>query len=182
MVILITGASHTGKTLLAQTLLARMKYPYLSVDHLKMGLIRSGQTALTPYDDAQLTGYLWNILKEIIKTAIENGQNLIVEGCYLPFDWQKSLDAAYLPQIRCFCLVMSEAYISNHFSEIVRYENVIEKRMPDADFCMEFVRQENQYYYQNCAKYGLDCLLIDERYSIEAIAEQIQEKCADRRG
>jgi len=44
MIILITGASHTGKTLLAQKLLEKYKYPYLSIDHLKMGLIRSGQT------------------------------------------------------------------------------------------------------------------------------------------
>ena len=48
MVILITGASHTGKTLLAQRLLERYRYPYLSMDHLKMGLIRSGYTDLTP--------------------------------------------------------------------------------------------------------------------------------------
>ena len=72
MIIIITGASHTGKTLLAQRLLEKFSFPYLSIDHLKMGLIRSSQTNLTPYDDKELTPYLWNILKEIIKTAIEN--------------------------------------------------------------------------------------------------------------
>ena len=36
MIILITGASHTGKTALAQKLLEKYKYPYLSIDHLKM--------------------------------------------------------------------------------------------------------------------------------------------------
>ena len=66
-----------------------MHFPYLSIDHLKMGLIRSGQTDLTPLDEEQLTPYLWPIVREIIKTAIENKQNLIVEGCYVPFDWQK---------------------------------------------------------------------------------------------
>lgn len=50
MVILIAGGTHTGKTLLAQKLLAQYHYPYLSIDHLKMGLIRSGQTNLTPTD------------------------------------------------------------------------------------------------------------------------------------
>ena len=81
MVILITGASHTGKTALAQKLLEQRGYPYLSVDHLKMGLIRSGNTDLTPLsDDADLTAYLWPIVREIIKTAIENNQNLIVEN------------------------------------------------------------------------------------------------------
>ena len=48
MIVLITGASHIGKTVLAQKLLEKHKYPYLSIDHLKMGLIRSGHTELTP--------------------------------------------------------------------------------------------------------------------------------------
>ena len=58
MVLLITGASHTGKTVLAQKLLEKYNYPYLSIDHLKMGLIRSGYTKLTPEDDCELTNYL----------------------------------------------------------------------------------------------------------------------------
>ncbi|MBQ1711157.1 MAG: adenylate kinase [Treponema sp.] len=65
MIIIITGASHTGKTLLAQRMLEKYKFPYLSIDHLKMGLIRSGNTKLTPEDDEQLTTYLWPILRDI---------------------------------------------------------------------------------------------------------------------
>ena len=79
MIVLITGASHTGKTALAQRLLEKYQYPYLSIDHLKMGLIRSGNTALMPVDeDAALTAYLWPIVREMIKTAIENNQNLLI--------------------------------------------------------------------------------------------------------
>ena len=63
MVILITGASHTGKTLLAQQLLEKYKYPYLSIDLLKMGLIRSKNTNLTPEDDDALRDYLWPIVR-----------------------------------------------------------------------------------------------------------------------
>ena len=88
MIILIAGASHTGKTRLAQRLLEKYSYPCLSIDHLKMGLIRSGYTSLTPESsDGDLTEYLWPVIREMVKTAIENGQNLIVEGCYIPFDW-----------------------------------------------------------------------------------------------
>ena len=92
MVIMITGASHVGKTILAQRMLEKTKYPYFSIDHLKMGLIRSGNTDLTPEDDDELTDYLWPIVREIIKTAVENEQNLIVEGCYIPFDWRNSFN------------------------------------------------------------------------------------------
>ena len=171
MVILITGASHTGKTLLAQKLLEKYKYPYLSADHLKMGLIRSKQTALTPCDDEELTVYLWSILKEIIKTVIENGQNIIVEGCYIPFDWQASFDEAYLRQIRYICLVMSDAYICAHFDDILRYENAIEKRMADPDFTMELILQDNRYYLENCRQHGLDCILIDSEYDPERFCD-----------
>ena len=111
MIILITGASHTGKTVLAQRMLERYKYPYLSIDHLKMGLIRSGNTDLTPEDDEELVGYLWPIVREMIKTAIENNQNLIVEGCYVPFDWRQDFDEQYLQSIRFICLAMSDEYI-----------------------------------------------------------------------
>jgi 2-phosphoglycerate kinase len=107
MVILIGGTSHTGKTLLAQHLLEQYHYPYLSIDHLKMGLIRSGNTDLTPVDDDALTAYLWPILREIIKTAIENRQNLIVEGCYIPFDWQKEFSPEYKKHILYRCLILA---------------------------------------------------------------------------
>ena len=107
MIVIITGASHTGKTLLAQRLLEKCGIPYISADHLKMGLIRSGMTRLTPEDDGLLTGYLWPLLREMIKTAIENSQSLILEGCYIPFDWRQSFDERYLPSIRFICLAMT---------------------------------------------------------------------------
>lgn len=118
MIILITGASHTGKTALAQKLLEKYKYSYLSIDHLKMGLIRSGNTELTPTDDTELTEYLWPIVCEIIKTAIENKQNLIVEGCYILFGWSKDFQREYLDNIRYYCLVMSQKYIYSHYADI----------------------------------------------------------------
>ena len=118
MVVLITGSSHTGKTLLAQALLNKYQYPYLSIDLLKMGLIRSGNTNLTPADDQDLEAYLWPIVREIIKTAIENRQNLIVEGCYIPSDWKGDFSNEYLNEIRYFCLVMCKNYIKQHFSDI----------------------------------------------------------------
>lgn len=97
MVLLITGASHTGKTLLAQRLLQTYRCPCLSMDLLKMGLIRSGNTRLTPEDDQELESYLWPIVREIIKTAIENRQDLIVEGCYVPPRWSQDFYAVLSP-------------------------------------------------------------------------------------
>ena len=168
MIVLITGASHTGKTALAQKLLEKYKYPYLSIDHLKMGLIRSGNTVLTPMsDDADLTTYLWPIVREMIKTAIENEQNLIVEGCYIPFDWEKDFDKEYLSHIKYVCLVMSESYIRTHFKEIKHYANVIENRLDDSDCTMESVMQDNQQMLEDCEKYKVPYILIEDDYKVD---------------
>ena len=167
MIILITGASHTGKTALAQKLLEKYGYPYLSIDHLKMGLIRSGNTALTPMsDDQDLTAYLWPIVREMIKTAIENKQNLIVEGCYIPFDWQKDFESEYLKAIKYYCLIMSEGYIRRHFTDIKKYANAVENRLDD-DWCtMESVLADNAEMLSLAQKYSVNYILIEDKYEI----------------
>ena len=166
MIILITGASHTGKTALAQKLLEKYKYPYLSIDHLKMGLIRSGNTELTPLsDDSALTEYLWPIVREMIKTAIENKQNLIVEGCYIPITWQEDFDKKYLNNIKYYCLVMSENYIRNHFDDIKKFASVIEKRIDD-DCSIDGLLQDNSQVLMLCKKHNVNYVLIDDEYKI----------------
>lgn len=168
MILLITGASHTGKTLLAQRLLEQYGYPYLSIDHLKMGLIRSKNTDLTPMsDDEALTDYLWPIVSEMIKTALENNQNLIVEGCYIPFDWEKDFSEFYLKQIRFYCLAMSEAYIRKHFDDIKKYANVIESRVDDSFCTLDRVLNENAQILRPAQAHHVNCRLIDDDYRVE---------------
>ena len=167
MIILITGASHTGKTALAQKLLEKYKYPFFSIDHLKMGLIRSGNTELTPMDDNELTEYLWPIVREMIKTAIENNQNLIVEGCYIPFDWQKDFEQDYLANIKYYCLVMSEKYIQTHFDDIKKYANVIENRLDDSGCTIDIIIEENKQMQESAIKHRVNYVLIDDEYKIK---------------
>ena len=169
MIVLIAGASHTGKTVLAQKILEKYKYPYLSIDLLKMGLIRSGNTRLTPKDDEQLQFYLWPIVKEMVKTAIENHQNLVIEGGYIPFDWKKDFDEAYLAEIKYYCLVMTEAYITRHFNDIKKYAGAIETRLDDSWCTKEAVLEDNRYHFEMCRKYGCNYILIDDRYQVEVV-------------
>ncbi len=170
MIVIITGATHTGKTALAQKLLEKYKYPYLSVDHLKMGLIRSGNTQLTPLsDDTLLTQYLWPIVREMIKTAVENNQNLIVEGCYVPFDWADDFEKEYLDNIRCFCLVMTENYVRNHFDDIKKFANVIENRLDDGDCTVEHLLKENALFSAFADNGNATRLLIDGEYGVDVI-------------
>lgn len=175
MIILITGASHTGKTLLAQRMLEKYGYPYLSIDHLKMGLIRSGYTDLTPEDDDALTDYLWPIVREMVKTAVENDQNLIVEGCYIPFDWRRDFDERYLMHIRFVCLAMTAEYIEKHFDEIIRHESAVETRLLEADCTVAGLTADNRRYIDGFQNAGERIVLIDDDYEETMNAISMEE-------
>ena len=174
MIKFITGASHTGKTLLSQRLLETCHYPYLCIDHLKMGLIRSGNTELTPEDDDSLTEYLWPIVREMVKTAIENHQHLIVEGCYVPFDWRKDFDEDYLASIHFICLAMTDSYIDAHFEEIKGHASDIESRLEDSDCTIDNMKADNRRYIEGFRQAGENIVLINTDYekTIRSVLEK----------
>lgn len=167
MITLISGTSHTGKTALAQRLLEQHGWPYLSLDHLKMGLIRSGYTDLTVEQDDELTVLMWPIVREMIKTAIENEQHLVIEGCYLPFDWRKDFDEEYLPHIRFVCLVMTEEYLRSHFSDVRHYASVVENREEEPELDLTELIRDNTVNLAKCREHGCEVILIDDAYRVE---------------
>lgn len=175
MVVLIGGASHTGKTRLAQKILEKYGYPYLSVDHLKMGLIRSGYTDLTPMEDDKLTDYLWPVVREMAKTAIENGQNLVIEGCYIPFGWRESFGEGYGEHIRCRFLIMSRRYIEGNFGDIRDFANVIEARLDDSWLNPEDLIRENEGNLESCLEYGCEYFLIDKEYDTDRMIRELMD-------
>ena len=103
----------------------------------------------------------------MIKTAIENKQNLIIEGCYIPFDWEKDFAKEYIDNIRYFCLVMGENYIKNHFDNIKKYASAVESRSNDEWCTMESVLEDNAQFLELAKKYSVKYLLIDDKYKIE---------------
>ncbi len=118
-------------------------------------------------DDRELTDYLWPIVREMVKTAIENHQNLIVEGCYIPLDWAEDFEGEYLKEIRFYCLVMSEDYIVNHFDDIKEFASVIENRVDDEYCTLETVLEDNAKILEQCQKHGAEYILIDKEYQID---------------
>ena len=132
-----------------------------------MGLIRSKNTTLTVEDDEALTKYLWKIIKEIIKTNIENKQNIIIEGCYIPFDWKKDFEEEYLKEIQYVCLIMTEEYIRNNYQDIIKYENIIEQRKQQESIDIENLIEENKYNLNMCENYKNRYILINDKYDIK---------------
>jgi len=176
MIILIGGVGNAGKTCLAQKLLEKYKYPYLSIDHLKMGLYRADKNCgFTPLDSVELIGgKLWPIIKGIIMTAAENGQNLIIEGGYLLPRRISGLDADYLERVVSFYLGFSEAYIEkNYESAILENMRAMEpKDRDDAETKDEFLA-ENRAQRELCARFGAKYFEMDGEYGAE-----IEKVCA----
>jgi putative acetyltransferase len=187
MIILIGGFSHTGKTYIAQMLLEKYKYPYLSIDHLKMGLYRANiNCGFTPSDSYELIGEkLWEIIKGLILTAIENKQNLIIEGWYLLPQKVNELEEEYRKNIISFYLGFSKSYIEKYFiSKILQNRNIIETRGYENDFTLDDFIGENMKQKELCHKYGAKYFEIDEDYQkeIEKIYSWIesQQKLKER--
>jgi len=183
MVILIAGASYVGKTLLAQKLLEIYKMPYLSIDHLKMGLYRSGfDYGFTPESEEEIiTEKLWSIIKGIIMTNIENDQNIIIEGCYFP-ELINDLDKEYLYKTIFLYIIFSEQYIKKNLSDkIIGNRSIIENRIYDFEGTNEFIKKYilvNKNNKEKCIRNGIKYFEIEEDYEkeIKNVYEWIEEK------
>jgi putative acetyltransferase len=173
MIILIGGVGYAGKTYMAQNLLEKYKMPYLSIDHLKMGIYRSDENCgFTPLNSLEHIGEkLWGILKGIIMTNIENKQNLIIEGAYLLPEKIKELqcDEEYAPYIISFYMGFSEEYIKKYFeSKVLKYDSVIEERdEPDDKDTATLYILENAKMKKTCENGGAKYFEIDGEYKEE---------------
>lgn len=144
MIILITGATRSGKTLCSEHLVRLTGFRALSIDLLKMGLIRAKCTNLTPTDDDALQEYLWPIIREIIKTAIENHENLIIEGDYIPASLKKDFTKEEISEIYGFCMILTENFIKEHCAFVIRTQDVVQDRRHDDTPDLEELLSQNK--------------------------------------
>lgn len=172
MIILIGGSSHVGKTLISQKLMEKTGFPYLSLDHLKMMFIRKGLTELTVNDDYKMRYFLFPYAAEIIKVAIENGQNMIVEGCYIPSEWKREFSDEYLKHIRAFFITMSENYLIENAEKLSEYANVIENRVADEIDIPRLINCSREFR-EECESFGNKNIDIDAVYDADKIVKEI---------
>lgn len=172
MIILISGVGSTGKTLMAQKLLERYHIPYLSIDHLKMGLYRGDKhCGFTPLDNTEVIGdNLWPILKGIIMTNIENEQHIIIEGCYILPHYVKDFDIYYSKKIISVFLGFSTNYIQKNFeTKIVKYRNAVERRnWPENRTIKELIKEHEEFKIQ-CLQAGVKYFEIEIDYDKEIL-------------
>ncbi|MDS9470926.1 2-phosphoglycerate kinase [Sporosarcina pasteurii] len=172
MIILISAVGSTGKTLMAQKLLERYHIPYLSIDHLKMGLYRGDQhCGFTPLDDTEVIGdKLWPILKGIIMTNIENGQHIIIEGCYILPHYLKELDVNYSEKIIPVFLGFSKNYIQKNFeAKIVKHRNAVELRNSPEERTIKELIKEHKEFKAHCLQSDVRYFEIENDYCKEIL-------------
>ena len=170
MVILVGGISCTGKTLMSQKLLEKYKIPYLSIDHLKMGLYRGDSNCgFTPMDSNEVIGEkLWPIIKGIIMTNIENNQNIIIEGCYLLSNLINDFEREYLDKIISVFIVFSTNYIKENFtSNIIKHRSAIETRNSKEDRPITKFINEHDELRKKCIENGVEHFEINSDYEKE---------------
>ena len=167
MIYIISGPSHTGKTNLAQKLMLKYQIPYVSMDHIKMGIVRAGLVPNYVEEDDKMQEVLWPVIREMIKTAVENKQNMIIEGSYLPYNWKEEFKADYLEDIKGIYLVMSLEYIENHFEDIKKYACVIEDRLDDSYCTKDWILEINKACYEGCLTYGCEYKLLTDTYDVD---------------
>ncbi len=184
MIILIGGAGCVGKTLLAQRLLERYKYPYMSLDHLKMGIIRSGADCgfTAESRDEVISRKLWPIVRGIIMTAVENSQNLIIEGCYLPPDKIAALPEEYRAHIISFYLSLDYTYAREHYEDIIAHRSDIESRLYPEERTATEIAEENDRVAMICQMSGAKCFIIKKDYEAElnAVAAWVDDEIRKR--
>lgn len=173
MVYLIGGSSHVGKTLLAQKLMERRNIPYLSLDHIKMGFIRSGMTELTVEDDYKLRYWMWPFVSELIKTVCENDQELLIEGCYIPAEWKESFTEEYLNKIRSAFIVMDEDYLRESFDVVAEKANAIEKRLCDKPELERLIRCSREFKAE-AEKNGIPVVEIRDYFDADELADELE--------
>jgi putative acetyltransferase len=166
MVILIGGESHTGKTLMAQRLLEKHHITYTSLDHIKMGLIRGYDSCkFTAIDDDDIISEkMWGIVKGIINTCLENNQNIILEGYYLP---PQHVNEVLSENVVLFYIVFSENYIRNYFNDILLYESIIEQRKFPEEISLNDFILENKRLKESCLLNNLKFFEIFHDYNNE---------------
>jgi len=170
---------------MAQKLLEIYKIPYLSINLIKMGLIRGSQTCdfkVTDSDD-DITVKLWPIVKGIVMTAIENNQHLIIEGCYIPTNCLEAFEPDYAKEILSFFIGFSDHYLSNNFeSGITGHLKEIENKVLDDYIQPENFKKMHAKLKESCMKCHAKYFEIESDYLVEttAIYQWIDDKIKGR--
>ena len=178
MVILIGGSSHVGKTLVAHRLVKKLGYECLSLDSIKEAFMKTQLGSPGTRSDYQMRYWMWPFVSEIIKHAIHNGRNLIVEGCYIPAEWAESFSEIELSEIRCVFIIMSENYLRRYEDEVRVHANDIEKRRCDFIDIPRLINCSLEFK-EDCLRTGTYYIEIDGPYDDESLTDAVESVIED---
>jgi 2-phosphoglycerate kinase len=102
---IIGGAARAGKTIIAQEFLERSQVPFLSLDLLKMSLVKGmPEAGIDPQESSRrLAIRLWPVVRGLASTILENARDYLIEGDMILPSQVREISADFPGQIRsCF--------------------------------------------------------------------------------
>lgn len=147
MVVIITGASCTGKTMLTKRLIDTCGVKQIAMDSIKMYLFRNDNNCgFTPTDSNRfIGGKIWSVIKKEILNAIDNGTDLIIEGAYF-----------------------SPEYIRKQYNlGIIKHRHIVKKRAYEEDRAPEVFIKYHNVLKEKCIEYGQRYYYIESDYEKE---------------
>ena len=91
-----------------------------------------------------------------------------MEGCYIPFDWEKDFPAEYREQIRTLPGDERGGTSAAITGDIQQYAGVVEHRLDDSSCTMETLLRDNAETLEMCRKNTVQStILIDENYHVD---------------
>jgi len=124
MIILISGASHTGKTMLAKRLCERYQIPYKNIEYIKQHMLLSADSDGINVGNALesnkyvLSENVWFIVENIVRDGLEKGEGMVLDGNFLPPHRVRALDDVGVISMH---LIFTPEYIEKNYDVILKH-------------------------------------------------------------
>lgn len=163
MIYIISGASRSGKSIVAKGFFEKNFIPYIPLDCLMMGFM-NGVSSLGIHDKLwpdEIAEKMWPFLKAVCKNMIDNEIDYIFEGEAVLPEHIKELSDLHPGQIKTCFLGYTEVDVKKKISEVKRYPNHLNDWLLSQEEEEILNHIENMITYSHrikkeCIKYNLD--------------------------
>ncbi|QBA64021.1 hypothetical protein [Muriicola soli] len=126
MLYIISGASRSGKTIIAKKLSAQLGIPYLSLDWIMMGFT-NGLPEFGVHDKLfpdEIAERLWNFIKAMLESMIYTDTDCVIEGEALLPELIIELLQKHPDNVKVCFLGYSEVEIDRKVNEIKKFSQL----------------------------------------------------------
>jgi hypothetical protein len=177
MIYIVSGASRSGKTIVAKKMLKEMQVPYMSTDCVMMGFMH-GVEKVNLHDKMwpdEIAVKIWGFLKHFILTLMHSEEDYLIEGeAFLP-NLVKELMDAYPENLRVVFIGYSSANLTEKVKDVKKYASDHDWLNKESNVFIEEHIKNMIAYAKNikkeCQKVGVTYLDVSKNF--EASIEEV---------